>query len=86
MDICIISGDAGCRKPSREIYSCALQKTGAEAGNCVFVDDRDRNLIPARALGMHAIRFVRDETGCCLDGVPAVRNFTELITAVEDLW
>jgi 2-haloacid dehalogenase len=29
----------------------------AEPSRSVFIDDREQNLAPARALGMHALRF-----------------------------
>jgi 2-haloacid dehalogenase len=31
--------------------------TQAEPARCVFVDDREQNLAPARTLGMHTIHF-----------------------------
>jgi putative hydrolase of the HAD superfamily len=47
----------GVAKPSRRIYELALAMAQAEAGAAVLIDDREQNLPPARALGMHAIRF-----------------------------
>jgi putative hydrolase of the HAD superfamily len=47
----------GVRKPTRQIYERVLGMTQAEPAQSVFVDDREQNLSPARALGMNAIQF-----------------------------
>jgi putative hydrolase of the HAD superfamily len=47
----------GVLKPGRRIYELALAMSQAEPKASVFIDDRERNLEPARALGMRAIRF-----------------------------
>ena len=47
----------GAMKPARRIYEMALAMSQAPAEDSVFVDDRERNLEPARALGMGTIRF-----------------------------
>jgi putative hydrolase of the HAD superfamily len=47
----------GVLKPGRRIYELALAMSQAVPEDSVFVDDRERNLEPARALGMRTIRF-----------------------------
>lgn len=47
----------GVRKPTRQIYERVLGMTQAEPARCLFVDDREQNLAPARALGMQTIHF-----------------------------
>ena len=47
----------GVAKPSRRIYDLALAMAQAEPAHSVFIDDREQNLAPARALGMHVVRF-----------------------------
>ncbi len=47
----------GVAKPSRRIFELALALSQAEPSGVVFVDDREQNLAPARALGIHALRF-----------------------------
>jgi putative hydrolase of the HAD superfamily len=47
----------GVLKPARRIYEVALAMSQAEPESSVFIDDRDRNLEPARSLGMRTIRF-----------------------------
>lgn len=43
------------RKPHTEIYERALGIAGIEPPHVVFIDDREENLEPARALGMHTV-------------------------------
>jgi putative hydrolase of the HAD superfamily len=47
----------GVRKPTRQIYERVLGMTQAAPASSVFVDDREQNLAPARALGMQTIHF-----------------------------
>jgi len=47
----------GVRKPTRQIYEHVLGMTQAVPANSVFVDDREQNLAPARALGMKTILY-----------------------------
>jgi putative hydrolase of the HAD superfamily len=44
-------------KPDLAIYEHTLRGLGVEAGETLFVDDRETNIRAARGLGMHAIRF-----------------------------
>ena len=47
----------GVLKPARRIYEVALGMSQADAAASVFIDDRQHNLEPASALGMHTIHF-----------------------------
>jgi putative hydrolase of the HAD superfamily len=47
----------GLVKPDVKFYQVALKMTCRDPAECVFIDDRPRNLEPARALGMNAIHF-----------------------------
>jgi putative hydrolase of the HAD superfamily len=47
----------GVLKPALRIYEVALAMAQAEPAASVFIDDRERNLEPARTLGMHTIRY-----------------------------
>jgi len=47
----------GVLKPARRIYEVALAMAQARPDASVFIDDRERNLEPARALGMRTIAF-----------------------------
>ena len=56
-DFCIISAEAGFSKPDERIYELVLDKSGSSSGKCVFIDDLEQNLEPARKLGMKTILF-----------------------------
>lgn len=47
----------GLLKPAQRIYEVALSMAQAIPEKSVFIDDRARNLDPARSLGMRTIRF-----------------------------
>jgi putative hydrolase of the HAD superfamily len=47
----------GVMKPARRIYELALAMSQAEPSRSVFIDDRPRNLEPARELGIQTIRY-----------------------------
>ena len=47
----------GVAKPALRIYELALAMAQAHPQASVFIDDRERNLEPARTLGMQTIRF-----------------------------
>ncbi|MDQ6871656.1 MAG: HAD-IA family hydrolase, partial [Gemmatimonadota bacterium] len=47
----------GARKPIRRFYHRALGIAHAEPASSLFIDDRQQNLTPAKALGMNVIHF-----------------------------
>ncbi len=47
----------GVRKPDDAIYRLALDITQRAPEQCLFIDDREANLEPARRLGMRTIHF-----------------------------
>ncbi|MBD3342807.1 MAG: HAD-IA family hydrolase [Candidatus Lokiarchaeota archaeon] len=56
-DHVFLSNEIGYRKPQKEKYIHVLKKLEAKPKNCVFIDDKLRNLIPARELGIIVIKF-----------------------------
>lgn len=58
-DVFFTSCWLGMRKPARQMYERVLGMTQweGEPQCALFVDDREQNLVPARALGMKTIRF-----------------------------
>ena len=52
-----ISGDIGIRKPDAEAFWTLLSAIEAEPGECLFVDDRQKNVDGARAVGIEAVLF-----------------------------
>ena len=53
----ILSHELGIIKPDIRIYEVALAKLGIPSNQCVFIDDQEKVLIPARELGMETILF-----------------------------
>jgi putative hydrolase of the HAD superfamily len=56
-ELVVDSSFVGMRKPEPGIYELTLERLELPAGACVFVDDLEVNLPPARALGLHTVHF-----------------------------
>jgi len=56
-DVVVISALTGARKPERTIYERTLARLRMPAHQCVFIDDRERNLVAASELGIHTVHF-----------------------------
>jgi len=56
-ELIVDSGFEGVRKPEPEIYALTLERLGLGGAECVFVDDLEINLPPARDAGMATVRF-----------------------------
>jgi putative hydrolase of the HAD superfamily len=48
----------GIAKPDAEIYRHAVEGLGVPAGEILFVDDREENIVAARAAGMVAVQYL----------------------------
>lgn len=83
VEFSIISGDIHCRKPSADIYKMAIEKTGVRPEDCVFIDDRDKNLVAAEKEGMRTLRFLREGEYTKWD---SIENFRELEKALLKIW
>lgn len=53
----VISSFVKLIKPDREIYEYLLNQYNLKADECVFLDDRAKNIIAAEAIGIHGIQF-----------------------------
>lgn len=53
----VVSGDEKLTKPDAAIYYLALKRFGLEAGETVFVDDREDNIAGAEAIGITGLLF-----------------------------
>lgn len=49
--------DIGLRKSDRRVYEAALRRFRLRPEECVFVDDKEENLAPARVMGMRTVLF-----------------------------
>ncbi len=54
----ILSHKVGFTKPDPRIYQEVLTRSGLAANEIVFVDDLERNVAAAAALGINSIRFI----------------------------
>ena len=53
----VISGDIGIRKPDKGIYETLIQSSGFKIEEILFIDDRQKNVVAARELGIETIMF-----------------------------
>ncbi len=60
-ELVVDSAFVGMRKPEPEIYELTLERLGAVAEECLFVDDMDLNCDAAVDLGMRAVHFRSNE-------------------------
>jgi putative hydrolase of the HAD superfamily len=70
-ELVVDSAFVGMRKPDPEIYELTLERLGADAAECLFVDDMDLNCDAAIALGMQAVHFRSNE-----QAIPEIRAIT----------
>ena len=56
-DVIVFSSEVGVCKPDPKIFHCALERLGVNAPQAVFVDDREKNVNGAKALGIHGIHY-----------------------------
>ena len=84
LDAAVISTQVGAIKPDAKMYGAILEKLGAEAGDCLFVDDKAENLEGAVAFGMRAAQMARPAAlpTRLWDG-PIVRDFAGLNRLIE---
>lgn len=53
----VFSGEHGLVKPQAAIYTVCLEGLRAQAGETLFIDDSEANVLGAREAGMHAVTF-----------------------------
>lgn len=79
-----ISADLKRRKPSYDIYKMFIEKSGYRPSETIFVDDREKNLQPARKLGFRVILFNPD----CSENTRnflTINNLNDLFTTKQYL-
>jgi len=60
-DDVVVSAEVGMAKPRPEIFRLAAERLGLPPAACVFVDDWDKNVEAARAVGMEAVLHRADQ-------------------------
>lgn len=53
----LVSGEERMRKPFVEFYELLLSRFNINPHTAVYIDDNERNLKPAREMGIHTIHF-----------------------------
>jgi len=56
-NLVLVSCDIGVRKPSKEFFKLAINKSKCHPEEILFIDNREWNLKPAKALGINTILF-----------------------------
>lgn len=56
-ELVILSHEIGILKPDLGLYELALEKLKAKPEECVFIDDQEECLKPAKQLGMRTVLF-----------------------------
>ncbi len=59
------SDTTGFLKPEEGIFRAAMEMSGREPSELIFVDDRQENIEAAARLGIQAIHFTGDEDALC---------------------
>ena len=78
-DWILISGDVGVAKPDPRIFRELMTRSGASAERILFVGDRlDKDVLPARQLGMSALQIDHGGQGGPASG--AIRSLTDLLS------
>lgn len=54
-DAVIVSDEVGIVKPNIRLYEDIVYRLGVSADECIYIDDLEKNLLPARTLGMSTI-------------------------------
>ena len=74
LDVKIVSGEVGLRKPDPAIFALAADELGVPLEQCVFVDDIEPNVHAAADLGMHVVHHT--------DLATTLAALTELVPAL----
>lgn len=82
----IVSAEVGLSKPDPAIYQYTLRRLGCAGGDCVFIDDRPRNLRPAAAAGIRTILFARDGAAGDVAFDAVVRSHDQLPAAIAAIF
>lgn len=78
LGVAVISGEIRLRKPDLRIYEALTDWIKVDPSYCLFVDDRERNLIPAQKLGFQTILFSRQKGNAGCGNFQTVHSFDEL--------
>jgi putative hydrolase of the HAD superfamily len=80
LDVQVVSGQVGLRKPDPAIYQLAAGELGLTPSQCAFVDDLQHNVDAARELGMFAVLHtdLPSTLAALVAGVPEMAPYLSL--------
>jgi len=56
-DVIVTSYESKIAKPDVRIFNKIIEKLGSKPHECIYIDDRDKNIIQARKMNMKTIKF-----------------------------
>ena len=56
-----LSCEVGFVKPQKEFYELAVKDLAVLLGECIFIDDNEDNLLPAKKLGMKTVLAIKPD-------------------------
>lgn len=56
-DTIVVSGEVQMAKPDPRIFDLLLERTGCKAGECLLIDDSERNIAVASEMGFQTIPY-----------------------------
>ncbi len=56
-EVIVTSANAGYAKPEQEIYKILLKRLGVRADQCLFIDNTESKLLPAKQMGFSTLLF-----------------------------
>ncbi len=78
-DAVSVSGEMKIWKPETRIFQLTLDKIGEAPTDCVYVDDRESNLLAAIHLGMRAVLFGSRQTDYQYETVNSFKELSQLL-------
>ncbi|MEI6462520.1 MAG: HAD-IA family hydrolase [bacterium] len=75
LDLFVNSTEEGVRKPDPQIYIRTCEKLGVQPSECIYIDDRTKNVDAALSVGMHAIYW-----DIKVDKLEHLMKFNELVS------
>ncbi|MDE5618437.1 MAG: HAD-IA family hydrolase [Clostridia bacterium] len=85
IDYCIISSEVSMRKPDKHIYEYAVEKYKLNPSRCVFIDDRIKNLYPAKEVGFNIILFDRENCAGADSDLDIVKHSRDIIDVLGQI-
>ena len=60
-ELCFVSYELKCLKPDVKIYQKMIEKLNCKPNEIIFIDDKEKNVIGAKSLGINGIVYKNNE-------------------------